>query len=462
MSIQISINDAAPVDCAEAGWSWETMARRNMAADVATLRRVRAAREAVEIPAGAKVVLWIDDVRAFTGTAQPAQISNAEGGHRVTVAVHGPWWHLTQLTFCRADLHPEGGVYVQLPPEEGAIFTVPGSGPGVEIWDGDSWEPAPASYTYKWMRQRNLAASPPELDIADYVGARGLICDPDWLASPIYRTLYAATGELLTYVLAVHERLGLSAPFQVDLDQLETDLGSPATPRYRTFQDQRVASVLTALMACKPDVATWFEYDQEVPVLRMRSASLDAEQSLEPGVAPLMRVNATPKPELRPSGIVIRWEDGVILPSAWRGYRKAYYVDKYPATTLPHEPGVATYTLDYIGDIATFKPALAQSLMESMNVLRATGSMSLTYPDRQAAGVIRPGLIYRLSGDPALEAAQLLVQDTTWNISSGQVDCSLGYPRQLDLQTINDLKGWLTWSFTGVFGTVTNLIPPPA
>ncbi|MES2597172.1 MAG: hypothetical protein V4662_17630 [Verrucomicrobiota bacterium] len=462
MNTSISINGADAVDCASLGWSFETRSLRNCAPDVATLRRVREAGEAIDIAPDSKVVLFVDGVRTFTGTAQPAQFSIAENGERVTVQIFGPWWHLMAVTFCRADFHDEGGIYNQLPPIEGDTFVVgSGSGEGTQIWDGSGWVSGGAGTTYKWARVQNLSATPPEVDIAFFTGARGLLFDPNWPLFPdVYRSVYDEVSELLTYMLEVHTRLGLEAPFQVDLGQLETDLGAVATPRFRTFLDQKVATVLTTMLAIKPDASVFFDYSTEIPTLRIRVASIETTVDLAKGVAPLQRITATPRPDLQPAGIIVRWEYDEDLPYSWRGYRRPRFLDKFPLDVLPHEPWVLTHTIDAVAGIGSFQPQLAESIYNSIGILRVTGSMSLTFDNPAEAAAIRPGLCYRLAGDAALDDAQLLTQDSTWNLTTGQVDASLGYPRALALDDISALRGWVTWTVQGVFASTTTIIPP--
>ena len=350
--------------------------------------------------------------------------------------------------------------WTQLPPTEGQTYTLV-TGDGIQLWNPvtEAWYTPTSGTTYRWSLEDDADASPIRVDIARYCGTRGLLCDPNWAAAPIYRTVFAEIVELLDYGRRVPLLFGEPAPYTFDAASLEVDMGSAASPKFRTFQDQRVAALVASLLAVKPDVAVWFDYSAETPQIRMRSAAMETEQRLTLGGLPLKQVSATPRPELQPSGVVIRWEIPTDATWPWRGYRRPAWIDKSPSTIMPHSLGVVTHTLDYIADVAQFKPQLAASLMESLGTLRATGSMTLQFTDPAEAIAIRPGLTYRLTGDPMLSACQLLVQDTTWNVVAGQVQCGLGYPRALDLQTINDLKGWISRVY---FGVTNALIPVPA
>lgn len=531
-TMQINGGEVSP--CSDLGWSLESIARRNLAPDVLSLRRLHDG--ALSLVKDDVVVVYADGGRIFTGTAQQPRISIADNS-TVTAQILGPWHVLNQTTFtrgqprtagsgatatasvsggavtsiavgaggsgylyayvvfsggggagCAARVKVVGGVVTsitvtaggsgfstaptvtvvgvtQLPPVLGDTFIV-GPGDGVEIWNPstEAWETPVGPTTYKWAREDDFGASPIELDLARYTGTRGLICDPDWNSAQIYRTVQTEVRELLDYVtqtrarLAVGDRPDLTPAFAVDLDGIETGLGATAAPKYRTWQDQKVGQLLTAVLALKPDVSAWFDYTQETPELFMRVASLETEVELTRGQEPLMTLDATPRTELLPAGIVIRWEYPDATPYDWRGYKIPAHTDKSPATVLPHEPGVITHTLDFVNDVATFKPDIAASLMESLGTLRASGSMTLGRMSLQEALAMRPGLCFRVPDDAMLADSQLLVQETTWNATTNQVQCALGYPRALDLQTTLDLRGYLTFTLQG---SLTFLIPPP-
>lgn len=353
----------------------------------------------------------------------------------------------------------------QLPPQVGELYTVPG---GFTIWNPTTgaWETA-TDTTYKWARETDAGASPVELDIARYTGTRGLMHDPNWYDSPIYRTVAKEVREVLNFFiesregLAAADRPDLTPAFSVDLDGIETGLGPNASPKFKTWQDAKCGPLLNTLLAVKPDVASWFDYSQPIPELRMRVASLETEKAISTGNFPLLDINATPRPDMQPTGAVIRWENPTDGPWSYRGYRVPAHVDKFPADVLPYEPGVITHTIDYPEDISSFKPELAESLMDSLGTLRATGSMTLGSLTTAEAIALRPGLTYRLTGDRNLAESQLLIQETTWNFLRAEVQCTLGYPRALDLQALGDLQGWLFSAVNGLGATRSSLVPPP-
>lgn len=537
---EISINGADLTSCESAGWAVLSLTRRNLAADVLSLRRRHSS--ATALAHGDRVVLWADGRRIFTGQVYAPGASLAAPADLDQVQVLGPWQIFNETTFVRGfprlagsgatfaasvsgghvtavNVTAGGSGYLEgqlvfgggggagavgrvnisdagvvvsvdvlsggvgytsaptvgimpitwMPYKLGDTVTV-GPGAGVEVWDpvAEEWYVPTSPTPFKFARADNAAASPPEIDLARYCCTRGLICDPNWDSAQIYRTLQEEVLAVMRYTrllrarLAAVDRPDLTPFFTYDQDGIIAGLGTTASPKYRTWQDQKVGQLLTSLLAVKPDVAAWWDYSQEVPELLMRVASLETEDELHAGKLPLMSVDATPRPELVPAGVVIRWELAPVVPDwTWRGARYTLHCDKSPSTVLPHEPGVLTHTLDVVPDVAAFKPVLAASMMESLGTQRATGSLLLGGLTLDEVMAVRPGRCYRLPGDALLRSSQLLVQETAWEPAANVVKCSLGYPRALDLGTISDLKGWVTVMMHGWLSSRQELVPPP-
>lgn len=473
----MSINGATAVSCEAAGWSVDGgLVRRNMAADSVTLRRaVRAGETSIGIAVGDVVNVYLNGDYFFVGTAQALAFSFTDGRSSASVQLLGPWWNLEQLTFVRCPPTLSGVDYTHLPHVLGGTFvTTPGD--GIQEWNGTAWVTPSTGTYYQWGRADDFsspnhtgadASHRKILDIARFTSARGFTCDPNWtdyIANPssIYRTMQAEIKALVTYALWIYNSsgLGLTAPFTADLATLTANMGASASPRYRPYQDRKVAELIIELMAVKPDASIWWDYSAGVPVMHMGVASEEVESELTPGLPPLRSLDAAPRTGLTMTGVVIRWEYTAATAWPYRGWKQVALFDKYPLTCLAHEPGVLVHSVDFDGS-TLFLPTLAESLYNSLSPLRATGTLVLGDLTDAEALAIRPGMVYRVAGDELLSQAQLLIQETRWNPMDGSVTCSLGYPRALDLQTLRDLRGWATMSFSGPTWNYTQAIPTP-
>jgi len=463
----MTINGGTEVRCSDVGWSVESLTRRNQQPDAVTLvRALRSDRTTAMILKDDKLQFYMDGQPWFYGTAQSPAFRLGENASTVSLQILGPWFDLQKLTFVRTPPRLISGSYVYLPHEEGDTF-VTTFGDGVQVWDSgtETWVTPTVGTHFVWGREDDFtgagtAPDPWVLDIARYTSSRGLICDPDWDHPPYYRTAQAEIESLVSYALDVYAMLGLTAPFSADLVTLTDDLGATASPRYRTFQDRKVSELLAEALACKPDAATWWDYRAGVPVLKMAVATEAAETTLTPGSGPLRSLDAQPMSGALPAGVVIKWEYTDPFVWQYRGWKLTALFDKYPATVLMHDPGVMCVTVDYDGP-AAFRPEMAESLYNSLSTLRATGSLVLGGLSATEASEIRPGLTYRLAGDDQLAQAQLLVQETTWNIRANTVTCSLGYPKTLDLQQLMDLRGWAVVTLSGWTGAASYIVPTP-
>jgi hypothetical protein len=409
LQFSMSINGASAVACEAAGWSVDGgLQRRNMAADVVTLRRaIRAGDTATGLVVGDVVNLYLNGDPFFVGTAQAPAFSFTDGRSAASVQLLGPWWNLEQLTFVRYTPTINGGStdYTHLPPVLGGTFATT-AGDGVSIWDDTihDWVPAGTLY-FQWARADD-SSSPNHtgadsahrmlLDIARYTSGRGLMCDPNWLggAPSVYRTMQAELKSLVSYALAIYSSsgLGLTAPFSANVTTLTDSMGASASPRYRTYQDRKVSELIIELMAVKPDASIWWDYSAGVPVMNMGVASEETETSLTPGSTLLRSLDATPRAGLVLSGVVIRWEYSTNYPWYYRGWKQVALYDKWPSTVLAHEPGVLVHTVDFDGS-AAFRPTLAESLYTSLSPLRATGTLVLGNLTPAEALAIRPGQV---------------------------------------------------------------------
>lgn len=459
----MQINGGAVMNCVDAGWSVESLTRRNQQPDVLTLaRHLNAARTTAMILLDDRLQFFMDGRPFFAGTAQAPSFRIGESAREASVQILGPWFDLQKLTFVRTPPRLVSSNYVYLPQVEGDTF-VTTFGDGVQVWNGTAWVTPTTGTHFVWAREDDFtgtgtALDPWYLDIARYTSARGLLHDPDWDHPPYYRTTQAEILSLVSYALDIHDNLGLDAPFAADLGTLTASLGASATPRFRTFQDRRVADLISEALAPKPDAAVWFDYSTIPPTLQMAVAG--AETTLTPGAAPLRSLDARPMSGAKPVGIVVKWEYTDAAVWQYRGWKLTALFDKYPADVLMHDPGVLTVTVDYDGP-AAFRPEMAEALYNSLATLRATGSLVLCGMKPVESAAIRPGLTYRLAGDDQLSQVQLLVQDPTWNIRANTVSCSLGYPRSLDLQQLMDLRGWAIVTRDGWAGSSSYIVPSP-
>ena len=458
MTLELKINAGAWTAIESLGWQCGPLRRVNLGVDTISLtKQLDDVTEAVGIAYGDTIRLRLNGTTIFRGTAQAPGYSGSEEAQVVTVEVFGPWWDMQRICYTRYFPTVSAG----LPPNLGSTFTLT-PGPGVEIWDGTAWIPAVSS-TYKFARQANLALTPPEVDISAYLSARGLILDPE-LAPGFadYRTVKEEIRALAEYLDRSFSHRSATPPFALDYDDLEDGIGTDAAPRFRTFQDRSVADLIRDLLAARPDVSGWFDYSVDPPAFHLAAASLQAEETLTPGEAPLATWDLKPRPDLKPTGVILLYTYEPSAVNADRGFALAYTVDKYPATVIPTDPGVLVHSIPP-SDPLIVQTGVAQTYYEALATVRAEGTVILRWltADLDGAGW-RPGKKLAFAGWTALADVEALIQGTSWDLSTGTVTLNVGIPRVMDCQTFRDLRGWLVGSVSGWPFSFNFLVPAPA
>ncbi len=454
----MQINGGAKVTCESLGWSFRSLARRSMDADVVTLQRREKPQEAAAIADGAAVSFWVGETRIFEGVTQAPEVTLADGMAVLTQRVLGPWWQLSRVTFCRGAGITANNILALAPPEDSAfVYVVPAGAPWEQVWDTNlnAWVTREATTTYyKWGRQTlyegrgNTVTNPIVLDLAGYLSARGDLCDPAIIGSSVqYRNLYVSLFEIQNAYLATQNGLNGVVP-RLEFGGGIAEAGTVGTiaPKIRQVSDRKISDVLAELFAAAPQVCSYVDYEKTgLPAICFdEGGSVEVLSLSSPEV---VSVDAVPRPELQVSGVVLRYENGTsyISPLA-RGVRPLLALDKYPATCVPHEPGALTHTLDFSLDAYRF--GLAQKLYESFATLRATGSIEMMPPSLERLMAVRPGVVFAFD-TPSLAGSQMIVQETVWTPFNNRLNCTIGLPKRLDLQTMADLRGWVQVTFGG-------------
>lgn len=456
MTLELKINAGAWTAIESLGWQCGPLRRVNLGVDTISLSKVLGSvNESLGIAYGDTIRLRLDGTTIFRGTAQAPTYTGNEETLTASIEVFGPWWDMQRICYTRYFPTVDTG----LPPNLGSTLTVAG---GAEIWDGTAWVIA-TDTTYKFARQANFSASPKEIDVSAWLSARGLILDPE-LAPGFadYRTVKEEVRALAEYLDRSYSHRSASPPFALDYDDLEDGIGTDAAPRFRTFQDRSVADLLRDLVSARPDVSGWFDYSVDPPAFHLAAASLQTEEPLTPGEAPLAAWDLRPRPDLKPTGVILLYTYEPSAFNADRGFALAYTVDKYPATVIPTDPGVLVHSIPP-SDPLIVQTGVAQTYYEALADVRAEGTVILRgfSADLDAAGW-RPGKKIVLDGFAALADVECLIQSTSWDLSTGNVTLNVGIPRVMDCQTFRDLRGWLVGSVSGWPFSFNYLVPAPA
>ena len=455
--ITLQINGGAKVSCESLGWSFRSLARRSMDADVVTLQRRERPADVTAIADGAICSFWVGLTRIFEGTAQAPEVSLADGVATITQRIFGPWWNLSRVTFCRGAGISANNILGLAPPEDSVfVYVVPAGQPWEQIWDTatQAWIERPATTTYyKWGRESLIAGrgdtvgNPIILDIAAYISPRGDLCDPFIGATVQYRNLWVSLYEIQQAYLSTQNGINGVVP-RLEFGGGIAENGEVGTlaPKARQVSDRKISDVLSELFAAAPGVCSYVDYAKEgLPAILFDED--DTVETLALTSPEVVSVDAVPRPELQVSGVVLRWEDGTsYLSPLARGVRRAVAVDKWPVTTLPHEPGALTHTMDF--SIDSYRFGLAQKLYNSFSTLRATGSIELMPDSLERLLAVRPGSIFAIN-TPSLAGSQMLVQETVWTPFNNRLNCTVGLPKRLDLRTMADLRGWVQVTFGG-------------
>lgn len=455
--ITIQINGGAKVSCESLGWSFRSLARRSMDADVVTLQRRERPANVSAIADGAICSFWVGETRIFEGTAQAPEVDLADGLATITQRIFGPWWNLSRVTFCRGAGISANNILGLAPPEDSTfVYVVPASAPWEKIWDSNqqAWvERAETTTYYKWGRQSLIdgrgatAGNPIILDIAGYLSPRADLCDPFIGESVQYRNLFFSLYEIQQAFLSTQNGINGVVPrleFGGGID--ENGAVGTLAPKARQVSDRKISDVLSELFAAAPEVCSYVDYAKEgLPAIFFDEDN--TVESLDLTSPEVVAVSAVPRPELQVSGVVLRWEDGTsYLSPLARGVRQAVRVDKWPLTALPHEPGALTHTMNFSLD--SYRVGLAQKLFSSFSTLRATGTIELMPTTLERLLAVRPGVVFSID-TPSLAGSEMLVQETVWTPFNNRLNCTVGLPKRLDLRTMADLRGWVQVTFSG-------------
>ncbi len=112
-----------------------------------------------------------------------------------------------------------------------------------------------------------------------------------------------ATGsviaEALDFAIAGGAPLSYEAAELISLD---------ITPPTDEQLDLACSEVIEAMLRWHPDVSTWFDYSETVPVLHFTKRAAAVEKSFALAGAPVQHVNITRRDDLKISGVVIKYE----------------------------------------------------------------------------------------------------------------------------------------------------------
>jgi hypothetical protein len=428
----IQINDQPAAYSEDMGWALAGIELLNQQPDVATLTRVRdGIGEAVPIAAGDRVLIAKETEEGvstliFYGTAQGPQVRCSAGDVSVVVRVLGPWRDLERRVFTRTLLDEYGGF--------GEIEI------GDIIYLSTYTDPIPIEIA----TVLDFTSSPVKIPPAWLIDARGHLYDPHYVPAIAYRTLKEQLEELFDYVIARMDDEPGGATFQYD-PALHFEFPD-ATPRPRTFQDERVANLVIQGLALRPDAAVWYDYTTTPPTMHIRSASNEVPEALTLGDGGLEDLDGETKPELVPSGVVVRHQTEMVG-GYYRGWTIPIWFEWYPPEAKADDADVVTST--FIASVDTWAyGGLPQKLYEAMAVLRFAGTATVT--DEAMALDMRPGRVFTVAGDDeSLDYGQLLVQSAAYNPAAGHWKLTFGLPEVLGLAEMKDLRPWLLFRVCG-------------
>ncbi|WP_009964080.1 hypothetical protein [Verrucomicrobium spinosum] len=198
-------------------------------------------------------------------------------------------------------------------------------------------------------------------------------------------------------------------------------------PPRTTKQDRRCDELIRSALTAHPDTVVWFDYSTEPPTFRLTTRGDEGTTiSFTKGVPPLRAVNLQPRPDLVPSGVVVRYERSGTAVST-DGKRPAVLVDAYPPES---EPDV----LDAIAMTITLKKGehalagYAQRLYTAFSVMPWEGGVQLWAADGVTG--LHPGQSLNITSDQASWATMgAMVQTVQESLDNGFVNVSLGLPQ---------------------------------
>lgn len=231
--------------------------------------------------------------------------------------------------------------------------------------------------------------------------------------------------QILQQVLdyAVAKGLGLQ------LSTLELD---EFTPPKVTKIDRPVSDLVRSALQCHPDVALWFDYSTNPPTLKLTQRGDEgAGLSYAVRTPPLQAMSLVPRPDLVPSGVVVRYERAEEEPDV-EGRRHAFRTEVYPPGSEPDvlDAWVQTVTVRRGDDITD---GYAQRVYEAFSQPVWEGSITLKAQD--CIEGLRPGLHLNITGGNATwETMDAFVQSVSENMDMGSTSLTLGLPQYCGLR----------------------------
>ncbi|WP_256199159.1 hypothetical protein [Verrucomicrobium spinosum] len=199
------------------------------------------------------------------------------------------------------------------------------------------------------------------------------------------------------------------------------------TPPRLTKQDRRCDELIRSALTAHPDAAVWFDYSTEPPTFKLTTRGDEGTTvTFTKGTPPLRAVNLQPRPDLVPSGVVVRYERSGTAVST-DGMRPAALVDAYP-------PGSEPDVLDAIAMTITLKkgehavPGYARRLYDAFAVMPWEGGVQLWAADGVTG--LHPGQSLNITSDQASWASMgAMVQTVQESLDNGFVNLALGLPQ---------------------------------
>jgi hypothetical protein len=514
----ITINAAEGVPMQSLNLAFTGLSLANMQHDVASLKWSRQkASVACPIAHNDMLEIFRQGRRLFRGRARLGTVTT-DG---MPIQVIGPWSHLEEQVYQASLFFGSYGTPAGKVLGDTFTSTYP---PGTIIWDGHDWVTLGSSLTITWTVSTRASWTYPSttgtVDVNMAWASRCWLFRPGGTVGQVYTSLQDEWTRLMTFMTTTNN------PDLIDVGTVA--LGGALAPRVRTISDMQASEVLRQILAMKPDAAVWWDYSGTgLPKINVRVASLEAAGVLLIGSnegQALQGYQLKVMDELRPSGVVIRWERDE---SAATGLGRPYLADIYPGMEVVTGCGTtnasnvvscsssanlavgmmvsggyvpsgalitgilsgtsfrisvnATGTLAgqrmvfrAASGVASHQPGvLLHTVTDEMPIVPGIAKDvylslavrraqgSLSVLDRDFSSGLRPGAVFTLDGDPAFAGVQLWVQGVSWSPDTGIAQLTVGYPAHLQLRDRVDLRGWLRASFNGPFWSWSWIVPPP-
>lgn len=404
MRFTLSINGAAEVTAESIGARLKTRQRFTQQADVLSLEIPRGLGGGpVAIQPGDRVRVLLDDVPFFSGRMPYSSGVLAAANQSVSLQIRGPWYELERWTRLTR-LTPPTSTYVA---------------PSLTQTLADT---AFDSSRFKLF--------------ANNVGG----------------AVYFVGYSMLLAIYAM-EWLTQSDPHFVS-GTIPAGIVPPAT---EWMENANVAQVLQRCMYWMPELCSYFDYSTEVPTLHftrtidtgtmpgfavdhvgtpwgvdyITDVGYESPVTLALGAPPLQSFTPTLRPDMIPSCVQVRTEDGS---------GGALGISRYPTAVSPNSPDAR-----WIRRTDATPPAgMAQYLYEAMSALQVDGQLVISAGAPYADA--RPGRVWEITGDDDLtgnaDGARVVTQSVTDDLYTGVTTCAVGYPRHLQAGELISITRW--------------------